>query len=56
VGGVWQCKKKENQDSECKGMTTDQVKKVVKEECVKCSKKMYVSKKKSVSNGSSQFM
>ena len=29
-----------NQDSECKGMTTDQVKEVVKKEYVQCSKKM----------------
>jgi hypothetical protein len=34
-GGFGNVKRGKSQDNECKGMTTDQVKKVVKEECVK---------------------
>jgi hypothetical protein len=47
-GGFGNVKRGKSQDNECKGMTTDQVKKVVKEECVKYVKKMCVSKKKCV--------
>ena len=52
-GGFGNVKRGKSQDNECKGMTTDQVKKVVKEECVKyvkkyvkCAKKICVSVKK----------